>query len=128
MQVLSYGYKLPETDDRGSVWFPALEDNITRVNGHTHDGVSSALISTASISKFSQDILNAAWVAQGNGTYKQTVSMPVSVNMADFNIRIEINSGASDGHIIYPTIEWVSTNSYDIYINDNTLDLRALYS
>ena len=41
MIVLSNGYKLPETGDFGDVWFPALEDNIQRINTHNHDGTDS---------------------------------------------------------------------------------------
>lgn len=48
MDVLSYGYKKPQDGDTGDVFFPAIEDNIQRVNDHTHDGVNSAFIASQS--------------------------------------------------------------------------------
>ena len=45
--TLSYGFVRPATGDKGSVFFPALEDNITQLNSHDHDGTDSALMTAA---------------------------------------------------------------------------------
>jgi hypothetical protein len=41
---------------------------------------------------------------------------------------VSIEIRLSTGHVIYPTIEKVSATQYDIYINDNSLNLTAVYS
>jgi hypothetical protein len=128
MQTLSYGYELPENGDRGSVWFPSLANNITQLNGHTHDGVDSAQLNVSAITKFSQTIDAGDWVIVADGTYRQEVTMPANVNMSDFQMRFEIEGGAGDNDIIFPSIEHSAANKYYVYINDNTLNLRALYS
>lgn len=125
--TLSYGYILPATGDRGSVFFPALEDNITRLNSHNHDGVNSAALSSAALSRGSTTILAAAWVSQGGGTYRQEVTLPTGYTFANTMLRFEIDTGGTDGHIIYPSIELgTAPNKYYVYINDNTLQLIAL--
>jgi hypothetical protein len=66
MVILSNGYKLPETGDFGDVWFPALEDNITRVNSHNHDGNNSEKLSSTNVASFVQTILSGDFVPSGD--------------------------------------------------------------
>lgn len=127
MVTLSYGYKKPVNGDRGSVWFPALEDNITRLNTHSHDGSDSALLHITSISRTTQDIAAGSWAHQGGGTYKQTITMPGSLLFADVGTKFYINGGSDDGAEISPTVVRASINTYDVYVNDNTLALKVLY-
>lgn len=49
MTTLTYGFKRPATGDQGSVWFPAMEDNITRLDAHDHDGTDSAQLTNSAI-------------------------------------------------------------------------------
>ncbi len=123
MQTLSYGYKNPDNGDKGSVWYPALNDNIVRLNGHDHDGVDSALLNAANIQKGSVSILAAAWTADGTGRYKQTVTVPSGFNMTDFVIQVYL----STGHPIYPTIEKVTGTTFLIYTLDNSLAYTAVF-
>lgn len=130
MLTLSYGFKKPQTGDKGNVFFPALEDNIQQLNDHSHNGVDSAPISVAYLTKSSQSILAAAWVAVAGhtGTYRQEVTMPAGITWSNFIPRFLISGGGTDGHQIFPTLEKGSaSNKYYIYINDNTLALTALY-
>lgn len=115
---------LPTDGDRGSEWFDALESNISINDAHTHDGVTSPLIPASNISKATQAISSGSWVLVSGGTYSQTVSMPSGVTMANavFTFR-----ETATGHVIHPTIEQVTANSYEIFINDNTLDLTVTY-
>lgn len=124
MQTLSYGFLLPETGDRGTTFFPALEDNIQQLNDHNHDGSNSAKLTSSSVTAATTTIASGSWVHQGGGTYKQTVTMPAGMLYDDYGIIMKIST---TGHIIYPTIEKVTASTYDVYINDNSLTLKAFY-
>ena len=125
MQTLTYGYLKPETGDKGSVWFPALEADIQQLNDHTHNGVNSSLIQSSSIIAVTQDILSANWVATTGGTYRQLVIMTGGLQYDNFMVNVRLTS---TGHIIYPTIEKVSAATFYIYTNDNSLDYTLVYS
>ena len=114
----SYGYKIPRNPDKGSTFFTQLEDNIQRVNDHSHNGVNSAPLAKT------QSISSASWGADlGGGRYKQTITLTGSLTYDTIVIQIRLSSG----HIIHPTIEKVSGTSYDVYVNDNSLNLTAVY-
>jgi len=123
----TYGYKKPQTGDKGSSWFGDLEFDIDRLDSHDHEGTNSKLITPTAMSVTSQSILASAWSVVGDGTFKQTVTMPTGLTFVNVNFRIYIDGGTHDGSIIYPSIKKVAANTYDIYINDNTLDLIAVY-
>ena len=129
MLTLTYGLKLPETGDLGSTFFPGLEDNITQIDGHNHNGSNSAAIPATSITKSSQTISSASWVATSGGTYRQEVTMPAGLTYDGVLIRFKISTvGSSEGEWIYPSLEkGTASNKYYVYINDNTLSLTALY-
>jgi hypothetical protein len=126
MQTLSYGYKLPETGDRGNVWFPALEDNITRLNSHDHDGTDSPAIPVQNLTKSSASILAADWVSQGGGTYRQEITMPAGFTYA--NTIMKFMLAGTDDDEVHPTVEEGSaSNKFYVYVNDNTVALTVLY-
>ncbi len=123
MLTLSYGFKKPQTNDRGPVVFPALEDNWQQVNDHNHDGVNSSLISSTSISKTTKAVLAAGWSSLGGGRWKQTVTLP-GVLLYD-SVVITCYDTAT-GDMIYPSIKKASATQFDIYVNDNTLNITAV--
>lgn len=127
--TLTYGRKLPTDGDRGSTWFDDLEDNIALDDAHTHDGITSPFIPSQNISKQTQNILAGNWVAVGGqqGTFSQTVVTPSGVTLANMLPKFQVNSGGDLGDIIYPTIHQISSNSFEIFINDNSLDILASY-
>lgn len=49
MTTLTYGLKRPATGDLGSVWFPAIEGNITQLDAHSHNGVDSPQLTNTGI-------------------------------------------------------------------------------
>lgn len=121
MQTLSYGYKLPETGDKGAPLFTALEDNIERVNDHTHNGVNSSALPAQSIVGVTQTILAVDWVAFGApGFYRQLVTLPAGFDFD--NVHISMRQGVN---YCYATIERVSNTQYYVYTIDNTLDFTA---
>lgn len=123
--TLSYGYKLPQDGDRGSTFFPDLEADIQQLNDHNHNGTNSAQLTIQAVAITTQAISSASWVAQGGGTFKQTVTLPGTLTYDAIAMQFRITSSK---HIIYPTIEKVSGTTYDIYVNDNSIGVTALYT
>ena len=124
MQTLTYGLKRPNTGDKGSVFFTALEDDITQLDGHLHDGNDSSLIPTSSLNYTTQSLLAASWVSLGEGNYRQLVTMPGGLL---FNDRVLSFRNTANGYIIHPSVEKVAANTYYVYINDNSVGLTVHY-
>lgn len=125
MQTLTYGFKKPQTGDKGDVFFSALEDDIQQLNDHTHNGVNSAKITSSSVTATTSTIVAAGWVHQGNGTYRQTVTMPGSLQYNDYFVQVK---NTTTGHQYFPTIEKVTATTFYVYVNDNTLNLTLYYT
>jgi hypothetical protein len=123
--TLTYGYKLPANGDRGSTFFPDLAADIQQLNDHNHNGTNSAQLTIQSIAVTTQAIASGSWAATSGGTYKQTVTLPGTLTYDAISMEFRITSSK---HIIYPTIEKVSSTTYDIYTNDNTIGVTAIYS
>lgn len=125
MLTLSYGYKKPQSGDRGNSFFTAMEDNIQRLNDHTHNGTDSAPLPAQSILGVSSNILAANWVAYGGptGFYRQLVTVPAGFDFDTVGISFRL----ATGDYIFPTIERVSDLTYYVYTIDNTLSYQAVY-
>lgn len=89
MQVLSKGFKKPQTGDLGTVWFAALEDNTQQTNDHNHNGNNSEKISSINLSTADAKIqvLSGTFVDQGNGYWRSTVAIPTG-SVDDYQITI----------------------------------------
>lgn len=118
MVTLSYGFKKPSAPDRGNIVFPAMEDNIQRLNDHTHDGSNSAPVPGSSIVAGSTTLLAASWVSLGGGHYRQQGTVPAGYNFDTQTMSFRLTSG----HYIYPTVEKISATQFWVYTIDNTLD------
>jgi hypothetical protein len=127
MLTLTFGFKKPETGDKGTVWFPAMEQNMQQLNDHSHNGVNSTKLTAQSITGVSATILATGWVATSGGTYRQVVTTPANVTFDDYGMYFRINTGPSTGHIIYPSVEKITNTTFFVYINDSTVDLKVLY-
>ena len=124
MLTLSYGVKKPQDGDKGSVFFPALEDDLQQLNDHDHDGVDSALISSTNISVVTQSITAGSWSATSNGLYRQLVTVPNSKLYDSFVIVFKNTSSKAQ---MFLEVEKVSSTTYYVYINDNSVDVTAYY-
>ncbi len=124
MTTLTYGLKRPQTGDQGAALFQALEDNITRIDAHDHDGSDSPLLTTASLLSITQAIPSGSWVATTQGNYRQLVTLPGAL---DFDT-IVISMRNSSSYVVYATIEKVSDSTYYVYTNDNLTSFTAVYS
>jgi hypothetical protein len=113
------GLNLPQNPDTGATFWADLEAAIQLLNDHTHSGSDSS-----SLAK-SQNILAAGWGADlGGGTRKQTVVLPGALVFDTITMEFRL---ASTREIIYPRVEKVSATTYDIYTNDPSLQLVAVY-
>lgn len=124
--TLSYGYVKPVSGDRGTTaFYTPMENNIQRLNDHTHNGTNSAPLSSQAITGVTQAISAASWVTYGGptGFYRQLITVSAGFLFDTVQIQFRL----STGDYIYPTIEKVSATQFYIYITDNTLNLTALY-
>jgi len=111
MQILSYGYELPETGDFGDVWFVSIEDNIKRLNSHSHNGTDSAKITSSSVTSTHQTVLSGTFSVVG-GRYRSTVSMAAGLSFDDYLI---ICKDPSSGDQVFLSIEKIDANSFYLY-------------
>ena len=125
MQILSYFFKKPETGDKGSVFWPALEDDIQQLNDHTHDGVNSSILSPFAITAITQSLLAANWVATSGGTYRQLVVMPGVATLNSHYVVFKDQTAFTKQ--LFLETEKVGANTYYVYINDNSVDITAYY-
>ena len=121
--TLSYGYIQPANGDPGSTWFPALNSNITQLNGHNHDGTNSAPIPANSIVSGTVNIPAANWVLDVAGRYRQDVTVPAGFSAANYAITFYL----STGEIIQPSITQLSGTTIRIFGPANTLSYVAVF-
>lgn len=127
MLTLSYGYKKPQTGDRGSSLFTALEQNIQRLNDHTHNGTDSAPLPAQSIVGVLQSISSAGWATYGGaptGFVRQQVTVPAGFDYDTVQISFRTGAGQCETML---TTERISDTQYYLYCNDSTLDVTAVY-
>ena len=80
MITLGYGFKRPSSGDKGSAFFPALEDNITQLNDHTHNGVNSAPLAATAVTTQSVSVAVIDWQPDDvPDSYSATVTCPLTV-------------------------------------------------
>lgn len=125
--TLTYGFVKPATGDTGATFWTQLENDITQLDSHTHNGVDSAVLSSTSINPTSDTISHTNWVATAGGTYRQLVTTPPSITFDSYGMAFRITNGSDIGYEIHPTILKVSNTTYYVYVNDNTIDLSVLY-
>lgn len=121
-ETLSNGYIKPQTGDRGSVFFPALESNIQKLNDHNHNGSNSEKLTADSIEAITETILPASWALQANGLYRALVTMPGSLEFDTKGIQLRVGNNP-----IYGEVEKVTANTFYVYVNDNTLTVTVLF-
>ncbi len=126
--TLTYGRVRPQTGDKGATFFTALEDNITLDDAHTHNGVNSSLLAVSAITEVSQTLANASWVLVANGVYKQTVALPGAFTDIDkVHPTFKIKTGGSAGEYAYLRYKRITATTFDVYINDNSVDVLVVY-
>lgn len=122
--TLSYGFVRPDTGDTGSVWFPALEDDITQLNDHNHDGINSAPLSGAFLQPGVVQALAANWVLVSAGVYEQTLTVPPAFNIDTSSIYFKLDS---DKSIVYGEIQKLTSTTFKVFSNTNSITLNVLF-
>lgn len=123
MIILAYNIPQPTTGDRGSVFFPALEQVIQRLSSHDHDGNNTALISAGGIQSAVVSVPAASWTASGTGRYVQTVVLPTGFTYDNSTFEVRLVTGGSY-QVVYTNINKLSSNQCHIFSNDNTVDFE----
>lgn len=120
MTTLSMGYFKPGNSDTGDIFFPNMAANMQALNDHNHDGVTSQLLYSKT-----QSIVSASWSAApiGGGVYRQLITVPTGYSYDIASIWFKL----STGEIVYPSVERVSSTTFYVYVNDNTLNITAFY-
>jgi len=133
MNVLDYNFRKPEKGDSGLVSANALEHNIDLVVAHNHNGTNSEKIAPNALDRQSDSIRAVDWVANPTGEgYKQTVSISndaqiAGVSMATSEPAFYISIGTNKYKRIYPDLQNISLTTYDLIVNDSSLELEVLY-
>ena len=126
MDTLSYGFKRPDSGDKGATLFTALEDDITQLNDHTHNGTNSSRIAVSAMPVSTQSISSGSWAAVSGqtGHYSQTVTLSGGLLYNEVVITFR---HPSTGDQIFATVTKASSTSYVVYTSDNTIGLTAVY-
>lgn len=125
MITLSYGFQLPQSGDKGTNLFSALEANITQLNQHNHDGQNSSLLNAYSIKSGQGQALAANWASFGGpiGEYNQLMTMASGFTFGLCTMSFR----TLDGFYCYPKVQRVSDTSYYVYTNDPTQTFNVVY-
>lgn len=124
METLTYGFQKPSPNDPGSIVFPAMEQNIERLDNHNHNGLNSRKLEAASIAATTETIASASWVADSDGLFSQVVTLPAGYNYGTCSMKFRL----PDGSDIFPEIEREADNQYKIIFADNSTNVIALYA
>lgn len=135
--TLSFGFKRPEDGDKGDVFFPALEDNITQVNNHDHDGVTADKVKPFSLEKARTQVPSTGWAESpaSSGRYRQLVTLPAGYSLDTDattiagipTITFYLNGGVLDGQPIDPVWERVTDTTFYLYMPDNAQAVDIIY-
>lgn len=126
MQTLSNGVQKPEDGDAGNVWSDGLETNADILNQVIDD------LQNIDITQVSRPVTlldSANWLVDADGKgYKQIVSMPGTVSLASVDMRFRVTNGPKTNRFINPTILPTSLTTFEIVVNDSTLNIEILYA
>ena len=125
MQILSNNIRKPEDGDAGNTWSDGLEYNCEALN----DLITEVRgLTISDIDRVTTILDKANWAVDAGGKgYKQSVTMPATVSLDKIDMRFRVTGGAKLNRFINPTINPSSLTTFDIIVNDSTLDLEILY-
>lgn len=120
MQTLSKGYKKPQNGDTADKVFPALSEDIQKLNDHVHDGTLGAVTPART-----STLLAASWVESPalSGNYYQDKDLGADYPVDTTQIQFRLSTGES----VYPTMSKQSATVIRVWVNDNTINLNVVY-
>lgn len=119
---------VPEDGDKGNIFFPLIVELYEKFNNHNHDGANSESITDSGVQKGTVTIPSSGWAA--NSTlpgYNQTITTPTGFSIDSSSPYFVVLSGEHIGKRIHPSIERISSTSIRVYVNDSSLELRAIF-
>ena len=120
--ILSNGYKKPESGDLGTSFFPDLENNIQRVNDHTHNGVNSNKLTPLSFALIT-DTIDSGDFSLVSDRYRSLETVPAGTSVAETTIAFR---DATTKQTYFLDIELVTPTTYYVY-SMFPLDLEVVY-
>lgn len=123
-------YERPVSGDQGNEdIFAILEAFMDRMAPHTHDGSDSSEINL-NVSKEIQILTigtNLTWLDELNGNYKAVLPVPPPATFDDNQkfFYISRDSGATYERF-YPSLNRLTATTYEVFSNDNTVDLKVV--
>jgi hypothetical protein len=120
MITLSMGYQEPQSPDTGDIFYPAMAANMVALNNHIHDGLTSQFLGSSS-----QTVASGSWAAApiGGGIYRQTLTVPTGMSYDTCQVWFKLSTGET----VYPSQERVTSTTFYVYTNDNSLVYTAFY-
>jgi len=118
--TLPFGFKKPQTGDKGATVFDALEDNIDRVDAHSHDNVDSPRVESFDLSRGTVAVASSGWSASGN-FFKQTVTFPSGFSVANASeytkasIKFYFDGGANDNQECFPKTNRLTDTTFELF-------------
>lgn len=121
--TLSNGYKLPQDGDLGDTWFDDLEDNIQRVNDHSHNGIDSEKLDSSALEALSATIGSGDFtLVSGEYTYQLTLPSAMQVDTTNITFR-----DATTREPVYIRFERFSITQINVFAN-TPLNLIVVFS
>jgi hypothetical protein len=122
MLTLSYGFQKPQTNDRGNIVFPALEQNFQQLNDHDHNGVNSKPINSSFLEKTNVSVPAINWALVAGGHYTQTVTLPLALEYD----KVILTFRLTDGTQVHPTVKKASLTQFTVDFDDPSQTLVCL--
>lgn len=113
--TLANGRIKPQTGDKGSVWFSAIENNIDLDDAHTHDGINSPQLTASAFTKEFYTVADADFTQQADGFYTAPIDTGILLDPNESVIRFYLNS---TGSAIYPEWKRLSGTSVEVTLAD----------
>lgn len=126
MTTLTYTRLQPESSDQSegtNGWMVALAANAALDDAHSHDGTTSARLTSASIDAATTTTGTGWGSPDANGTYSMNINMPTG---RDFNV-YDIAFKTAAGQKVYLDYVKVSASVFTVSTNDNTANYTVLF-
>lgn len=138
MLTTSYGYLNPSQGDLSkglNGWMAAINFDIDRFNGHSHNGVDSPLLTFGSIAAQTVVAPAASWTVNPGGSglpssgYVQTVTVPAAISeINNFNVKFLINTaGVTQYQPLNLFYARLTGSTFALYSNSNTIDVLCVF-
>jgi hypothetical protein len=138
MVTTTYGYLNPSSGDLSkgtNGWMAAINFDFSRWDGHSHNGVDSALLNIGAIAAQTVVAPSGSWTVNSGGTglpssgYVQTVTVPAAIGeINNFSVKFIINTSGSTQYqpldLFYARL---TGTTFNLYSNSNSIDVLCVF-